>query len=97
MKSISLCAAFATVVISGAALAQAPVPLQRSIEQYEPLRAKVAAAASEPQEVGQPPVPTVRDTPSGGMAKDRFGNAIRGDTCSAHWANCAYDPQRPAR
>jgi hypothetical protein len=97
MTTISVYAAIATVVISGAALAQAPVPLQRSIEQYVPLQSKVAEAASEPQQTTQPPVATVRGTPSGGVAKDRFGNAVRGDTCAAHWANCAYNPQRPVR
>jgi hypothetical protein len=94
MKSISIYAAFATVVVSGAALAQAPVPLQRSIEHYEPLR---ATAASDRQAVGQTPVAAVPGTPSGSLAKDRFGNAVRGDTCAAHWANCAFNPQTSAR
>jgi hypothetical protein len=33
--------------------------------------------------------------PSDRVPKDRFGNVVRGNTCAAHWANCAYDPSNP--
>jgi hypothetical protein len=34
-------------------------------------------------------------SPSDRVPKDRFGNMVRGNTCAAHWANCAYDPANP--
>jgi hypothetical protein len=79
------------------AWAQAPVPLQRSMDLYAPLQAKVAEqAAAEPQQPPAPPLLSQRSaaTAASAVNKDRFGNVVRGTTCAEHPANCAYDPTR---
>jgi len=35
--------------------------------------------------------------PSGKLQTDRFGNVVRGDSCAANIANCAFDPSRMAQ
>lgn len=89
---------FGFVVVSIAlqaatAYAQAPVPLNRPMEQYAPLQSKVAEqTAAAPQ--AQAPMPGPQSAPAP-VGKDRFGNIVRGSTCADHWSNCAYDPSRP--
>ena len=83
------------------AVAQSPVPLQRSMDLYAPLQAKVAEqAAAQPQQAQTMPATTAAAAPAPTAAsvnRDRFGTVVRGTTCAEHWANCAYDPTRPRR
>jgi hypothetical protein len=89
----------AAMTLSLAALAQAPVPLQRlqpapATLAQPPLTPDGSASAgaipaTQPQGGDQSSIARV---PSG---RDRFGKPVYGDTCADSWVNCAYDPDRP--
>ena len=90
-------ATLAALVISSVAMAQAYKPINRPYPQQA-----YAPSDSMPSKPGEPYYARKLANgatldPSGKLQTDRFGNVVRGDSCGANWANCAFDPNRMAQ
>ena len=103
MKRTAITVVIAALLVSGTALAQTYNQGQsaqgRTMNTEEDMRQQAFAPPSgsrtgEPYLAQRMPDGSVKDQ-SGRLQSDRFGNVVRGDSCAAHWANCAYDPSRP--
>ncbi len=99
MRYVTVTATLAALFVAGTALAQQPLPYQRTMN---PELQQAYAAPDAPMPTYRTGVPLARKLPNGTwldpngrLQRDRFGNIAYGETCGQHWSNCAFNPDMP--